>query len=132
MEQVSVLCDGRGTVEDGRCATEGKRRQSEKRKSPPLHKPQGWATRSCLRALRLRHPQNKGRRRWTDAAAIPPLRGPTRQKAARKRKSGRYGRDDKVGLPQKSRLSGPFGYAQGRRDDITWEERTYPCIRRKG
>src|SRR5208337_3296451 len=29
-----------------------------------------------------------------DCAAIPPLRGPTRQKAARRRKSGRCGRDD--------------------------------------
>jgi len=27
---------------------------------------------------------------------IPPLRGPTRQKAARKKKSGRFGRDDKL------------------------------------
>ncbi len=32
--------------------------------------------------------------RYRDGAAIPPLRGPTRQKAARKRKSGRSGRDD--------------------------------------
>ena len=30
-------------------------------------------------------------------AAIPPLRGPTRRKAARKKKSGRSGRDDKIG-----------------------------------
>jgi len=29
-----------------------------------------------------------------DGATIPPLRGPTRQKAARKRKSGRSGRND--------------------------------------
>src|SRR5271157_1901333 len=35
-------------------------------------------------------------------ASIPPLRDPTRHKTARKRKSGR---------------SGPFGSAQGRRDD---------------
>jgi hypothetical protein len=32
-----------------------------------------------------------------DSAAIPPLRGPTRQKAARKEKSDRSGRDDKIG-----------------------------------
>src|SRR5208337_265761 len=31
-----------------------------------------------------------------DCAAIPPLRGPTRQNATRKRKSGRSGRDDSV------------------------------------
>ena len=29
-------------------------------------------------------------------ATIPPLRGPTRQNAARQRKSGRFGRDDKT------------------------------------
>jgi len=29
-----------------------------------------------------------------DFATIPPLRGPTRPRAARKRKSGRSGRDD--------------------------------------
>jgi hypothetical protein len=76
---------------------------------------------------------------WKDIAGIPPLRGPTRQKAARKRKSGRYGpfgyaqgrRDDKVGLPQKLRLYGPFGYAQGSRDDTIGEERTHPCTDRK-
>jgi hypothetical protein len=28
---------------------------------------------------------------------IPPLRGPTRQKTARKKKSGRFGRDDRLG-----------------------------------
>jgi len=27
---------------------------------------------------------------------IPPLRGPTRHSSARKRKSGRFGRDDKL------------------------------------
>jgi len=36
-----------------------------------------------------------GGRSW-DCAAIPPLRGPTRQTAARKKMSGRFGRDDKV------------------------------------
>ena len=50
---------------------------------------------------------------WKDnTAAIPPLRGPTRQKTERKRKSGRYGRDDKVGLPQKLRPSGPSSGGQ--------------------
>jgi hypothetical protein len=39
-----------------------------------------------------------------DGAAIPPLRGPTRQKAARKEKSGRSGRDDKIG--ETTRASG--------------------------
>jgi len=34
-------------------------------------------------------------------AEIPPLRGPTRQKAARKRKSGRFGRDDNFGEARK-------------------------------
>jgi hypothetical protein len=37
-----------------------------------------------------------------DVAAVPPLRSPTRLTAARKRESG---------------CSGPFGFAQGRRDD---------------
>jgi hypothetical protein len=39
---------------------------------------------------------------WINLATVPPLRGPTRLTAARKKKSGR---------------SGPFGFAQGRRDD---------------
>jgi len=39
-----------------------------------------------------------------DCAAIPPLRGPTCQKAARRKKSGRSGRNDNwcVGLASKS------------------------------
>jgi len=32
----------------------------------------------------------------SQAKQIPPLRGPTRQNAARKKKSGRSGRDDNV------------------------------------
>src|SRR5271157_5812861 len=36
----------------------------------------------------------KGEARHDGCAAIPPLRGPTRQNAARKRKSGRFGRND--------------------------------------
>jgi len=87
---------------------------------------------------------------WKNTATIPPprrsargaqiaLRGPTRQKAALKRKSGRCGpfdsaqgrRDDMVGLPQKSRLSSPFGYAQGKRDDTTGAERTHPLQKLK-
>jgi len=53
---------------------------------------------------------------------IPPLRGPTRQKAARKKGSGRSGRDDSwlclQTAPSKTQAvcSGPFR-AQGRRDD---------------
>src|SRR5208283_5226359 len=46
-----------------------------------------WARRRCARA---------------SGAAIPPLRGPTRQKAARKKQSGRSGRDDNSGLGRKS------------------------------
>jgi len=34
-------------------------------------------------------------RRWS-CATIPPLRGPTRQNAAQKKKSGRSGRDDRI------------------------------------
>jgi hypothetical protein len=36
------------------------------------------------------------KRSGCNLATIPPLRGPTRQKTARKRKSGRFGRDDKL------------------------------------
>src|SRR5208283_3200686 len=42
-------------------------------------------------------------------ATIPPLRGPTRHKTARKRKSGRFGRDDKTGKGK------PNSQAQNRR-----------------
>ena len=61
----------------------------------------------------------RARRRCARAsgAAIPPLRGPTRQIAARKKQSGRFGRNDNSGGSQKARDSGPFGSAQGRRDD---------------
>jgi len=38
-----------------------------------------------------------------DLATIPPLRGPTRQKSARRRKSGRSGRDDRYGLDTEKR-----------------------------
>jgi hypothetical protein len=52
--------------------------------------------------LEKRRTKNEERRTKRDSrrggcAAIPRLRGPTRQSAARKRKSGRSGRDDNYG-----------------------------------
>jgi len=47
---------------------------------------------------------------------IPPLRGPTRHTSARKRRSGRSGRNDKCGLAGKSTT-------QGRRDALRREEK---------
>jgi len=50
-----------------------------------------------------------------DCAAIPPLRGPTRQNATRKRKSGRSGRDDRVEFGERR---GPLRSSSGgRRND---------------
>ena len=37
-------------------------------------------------------------------AMVPPLRGPTRHKTARKKKSGRSGRDDRKGQKEEGRL----------------------------
>jgi len=51
----------------------------------------------------------------SDFATIPPLHGPTRQKAARKRKSGRSGRDDN------SKMAGHFEkMAAGQNGVLGW------------
>ena len=48
----------------------------------------------------------RGKRKEEREKQVPPLRGPTRHKSARRKKSGR---------------SGPFDFAQGRRDDRFWD-----------
>ena len=87
-----------------------------------------------------------GRGGFSNVAVVPPLRNPARQNAARKKKQGCFGRDDREenrGVPigrggfsnvavvpplrnparqnaarkKKQGCFGPFDFAQGRRDD---------------
>ena len=44
---------------------------------------------------------------------MPPLRGPTRQTTARKRKSGRFGRDDNLGLREEQGALGDIVFHGG-------------------
>ncbi|HXR33884.1 MAG TPA: hypothetical protein VN830_09260 [Verrucomicrobiae bacterium] len=83
-------------ITEGTEYTEKRRKKREgavlERKSPPFaEKREGWGTLKYVVGQR-----NKGG--WEKSGGgIPPLRGPTRQKAARRQKSGRSGRDARFG-----------------------------------
>src|SRR5271165_6403080 len=75
--------------------------------------------------VEIRKAKEKARR--TDGAAIPPLRDPTRLKGGAKEKSGRSGRDDKIGkgTPKtqvQNRYLGHPGTALQRDGDTLWGE----------
>ena len=80
-----------------RCAwrTSARRSTAAKASSRIIPQRSFAATWSCARSARARARFRGGR-----GATIPPLRGPTRRKAARTKKSGRSGRNDSpVGRP---------------------------------
>ena len=60
-------------------------------------------------------------------ATVPPLRGPTRHKTARKRKSGRSGRDEGI-RKEKTQEHSPFDFVQGEQEWLCHREGGYPWL----
>ncbi len=73
--------------------------EAKKQDSAKAQKAQRLAERRKQRTQRRGEKSKEGRRKAarSDEKQIPPLRGPTRQNAAREKKSGRSGRDDNLG-----------------------------------
>ena len=77
------------------CSAQARLSSSGPRHTRPLN-------RQCASISKERYQRSATSDQEAREKQIPPLRGPTRHKAALNRKSGRFG---------------PFGFAQGRRDD---------------